>query len=343
MASFLSPSGPGGLVDRYAVFDNDPPVLAPIRGPMWTVTAMSPNNLGRTVDMPSETTKGELYTMVLGNRDDPRWLYYLDEDGDRVLIKKETDVIDWLELSGKDPRNTTRARKRAKLFVLDDTAGTPLSSSTRWPRSSASRATRPSTLSPGRTLRPRSTCVRGAPTTTPSSVPRGRAARRRRWWRHDRRAVRHGDTTTAVAIKCYGGVDGQATWTADSRPLMRSERLQPGQRWKAVASRLASSSRRWQGPRNMAQTRVAADAAADRGRAAGARAWPRAGAGSGRAPGTCGACGRGRQRRRGRRAAGCIRHGPCAAGMGVAARRASIDLAPPYEYPLPPLSPLACA
>lgn len=84
MASILSPSGPGGLVDRYAVFDNDPPVPAPIRGPMWTVTAMSPNNIGQTMDMPSETTKGELYTMVLGNRDDPRWLYYLDEDGDRL-------------------------------------------------------------------------------------------------------------------------------------------------------------------------------------------------------------------------------------------------------------------
>ena len=32
--------------------------------------------------------------------------------------------------------------------------------------------------------------------------------------------LRHGDTTTAVAIKCYGGLDGQATWTAASRPLM---------------------------------------------------------------------------------------------------------------------------
>ena len=45
--------------------------------------------------------------------------------------------------------------------------------------------------------------------------------------------LRHGDTTTAVAIKCFGGVDGQATWTAASRPLMRSERLR--QCWKAVA------------------------------------------------------------------------------------------------------------
>ena len=45
--------------------------------------------------------------------------------------------------------------------------------------------------------------------------------------------LRHGDTTTAVAIKCYGGLDGQATWTAASRPLMRSERLR--QCWKAVA------------------------------------------------------------------------------------------------------------
>jgi hypothetical protein len=130
MASFLSPSGPGRL-DPFAVFDDDdPPVRAPVRGPTWTVTAMSPNSLGQTLEMPSETTKGELYTMVLGNRDDPRWLYYLDEDGDRVLIKKETDVIDWLELSGRNPRNTTRARKKAKLFVLDEhAAGTPLSAS----------------------------------------------------------------------------------------------------------------------------------------------------------------------------------------------------------------------
>ena len=45
--------------------------------------------------------------------------------------------------------------------------------------------------------------------------------------------LRHGDTTTAVAIKCFGGIDGQATWAAASRPLMRSERLR--QRWKAVA------------------------------------------------------------------------------------------------------------
>ena len=45
--------------------------------------------------------------------------------------------------------------------------------------------------------------------------------------------LRHGDTTTAVAIRCFGGIDGQATWTAASRPLMRSERLR--QRWKAVA------------------------------------------------------------------------------------------------------------
>jgi hypothetical protein len=45
-----------------------------------------------------------------------------------VLIKKETDVIDWLELSGRNPRNTTRVRKKAKLFVLDEhAAGTPLS------------------------------------------------------------------------------------------------------------------------------------------------------------------------------------------------------------------------
>jgi hypothetical protein len=41
------------------------------------------------------------------------------------------------------------------------------------------------------------------------------------------------DTTTAIVIKCYGGVDGQAMWTAASRPLIRSERLR--QRWKAVA------------------------------------------------------------------------------------------------------------
>ena len=130
MASFLSPSGPGRL-DPFAVFDDDdPPVRAPVRVPTWTVTAMSPNSLGQTLEMPSETTKGELYTMVLGNPDDPRWLYYLDEDGDRVLIKKETDVIDWLELSGRNPRNTTRARKKAKLFVLDEhAAGTPLSAS----------------------------------------------------------------------------------------------------------------------------------------------------------------------------------------------------------------------
>jgi len=131
MASFLSPSGPGRL-DPFAVFDDDddPPVRAPVRGPTWTVTAMSPNSLGQTLEMPSETTKEELYTMVLGNRDDPRWLYYLDEDGDRVLIKKETDVIDWLELSGRNPRNTSRARKKAKLFVLDEhAAGTPLSAS----------------------------------------------------------------------------------------------------------------------------------------------------------------------------------------------------------------------
>jgi hypothetical protein len=75
MASFLSPSGPGRL-DPFAVFDDDdPPVRAPVRGPTWTVTAMSPNSLGQTLEMPSETTKGELYTMVLGNRDDPRWLY----------------------------------------------------------------------------------------------------------------------------------------------------------------------------------------------------------------------------------------------------------------------------
>ena len=45
--------------------------------------------------------------------------------------------------------------------------------------------------------------------------------------------VRHGDTTTAVAIKCFGGIDGQGTWTAASRPLMRSEQLR--QRWKGVA------------------------------------------------------------------------------------------------------------
>ena len=45
--------------------------------------------------------------------------------------------------------------------------------------------------------------------------------------------LRHGDTTTAVAIKCFGGIDGQGTWTAASRPLMRSEQLR--QRWKGVA------------------------------------------------------------------------------------------------------------
>jgi hypothetical protein len=92
---------------------------------MWRVTVIkSPGTLGQTMNVPAGTSIRGLRTMVLGDMDDPRKLFFHDKDDDPVLLEETEDVEDWLELADRDTNNEGRLRKKAKLFVLDNADGT---------------------------------------------------------------------------------------------------------------------------------------------------------------------------------------------------------------------------